>query len=121
MCEDAREREADVESVPPLCATVRRTEQRRTDERGSEHCINVLTHLSLDPSCKLAMQRAHPDLLPTLRHFCADHSAAIANAARALMFSLLHLDLLTRPERSTHTWRSVPPCVALLSYHDAQV
>ena len=29
----------------------------------SMHCINVLMRLSFEPAYKLAMQRAHPDLL----------------------------------------------------------
>ena len=89
-------------------------QQRRTDVRGTVHCINVLMHLSFEPACKLAMQRAHPDLLPTLHRLCADGDAATANAARALVFMLLNFDSLT-PRAAPRTSREL---VALLSYHE---
>ena len=91
-------------------------QQRRTDSRGTVHCINILMHLSFEPACKLAMQRAHPDLIPTLRQLCGDEDAVSANAARALVFMLMNLDSLT-PRSS----RLQPhQCVALLSYHERE-
>lgn len=91
-------------------------QQRRTDDRGTAHCINILMHLSFEPACKLAMQRAHPDLLPTLRQLCSDQDASAANTARALVYMLLNLDSLTpRSGRSQST-----QVVALLSYHEQE-
>lgn len=91
-------------------------QQRRTDSRGTLHCLDILTHLSFEPACKLAMQRAHPDLIPTLRQLCGDKDAVSANAARALVYVLMHLDALT-PRSS----RQQPhQYVALLSYHDRE-
>lgn len=91
-------------------------QQRRTDNRGTAHCINILMHLSFEPACKLAMQRAHPDLLPTLRILCADDDACISNGARALVYMLLNLDSLTPPTARLQSAQ----CVALFSYHERE-
>jgi len=91
-------------------------QQQRTDSRGTLHCINILMHLSFEPACKLAMQRAHHDLVPTLRQLCSEEDAAAANAARALIYMLLNLDSLTPRSGRLRQHQ----CVALLSFHDRE-
>jgi hypothetical protein len=91
-------------------------QQGRTDERGTAHCINILIHLSFEPACKIAMQRAHPELLPTLRQLSTDKDAATSNGARALMYVLYNLDSLTPASRPSHPTRGV----ALLSLHERE-
>ena len=91
-------------------------QQGRTDERGTANCINILIHLSFEPACKLAMQRAHPELLPTLRQLSTEKDAATANCARALIYGLHKLDALTPASRPSHPAGRV----ALLSLHERE-
>lgn len=92
--------------------------QGRTDARGAAHCCNILLHLAFEPVCNMAMHKAHPDLLPTLRQLCADADATTSNAAKAVVYMLLNLDSLTPRSARSSDARSSPVTVALLSYHE---